>query len=151
MLPSRRNIPDTRLRPNPTARHQTPNERGRPLADEHNLLSYAVQVTTAKKTILSAYRTADILGEYRDGDPRNVTGDTYFRIASNTKVFTVLAVILTEGMSPGDGILKYIPELADGEGGVEWGDIWRGLLGSVGFSLSPSSAIVGGRGRWLSH
>jgi len=29
----------------------------------------------------------------------------------------VLAVMLTEGMSPGDGILKYIPELADGEGG----------------------------------
>ena len=73
-------------------------------------------------------------------------GNTYFRIESNTKVFTVLAVMLTEGMSLDDGILKYIPELADGEGGVEWGmlrcepwgDIWRGLLGSVGYS-SPLS------------
>lgn len=63
----------------------------------------------------------------------------------------MLAVMLTEGMSPGDGILKYIPELADGEGGVEWGDIWRGLLGSVGFCLLLSFAIVCGRGRWPSH
>ncbi|PUU72906.1 hypothetical protein B9Z19DRAFT_1104188 [Tuber borchii] len=94
-----------------------------------NITSYAVQVTTAEKTIFSAYHTADILGEYRDGEPSDVTGDTYFRIASNTKVFTVLAVMLTEGTSLDDGILKYIPELADGEGGVEWGDVTLGALG----------------------
>ena len=94
-----------------------------------NITSYAVQVTTAEKTIFSAYHTADILGEYWDGEPSDVTGDTYFRIASNTKVFTVLTVMLTEGISLNDGILKYIPELADGEGGVEWGDVTLGALG----------------------
>ncbi|RPB00822.1 beta-lactamase/transpeptidase-like protein [Choiromyces venosus 120613-1] len=94
-----------------------------------NTTSYAVEVTAAEKTIFSAYHTADILGEYLDGEPSNVTGDTYFRIASNTKVFTVLAVMLTEGMSLDDSILKYIPELMDGEGGVEWEDVTLGALG----------------------
>lgn len=120
-----------------------------------------MQVTTAEKTIFSAYHTADILGEYRDGEPTDVTGDTYFRIASNTKVFTVLTVMLTEGMGLDDGILEYIPELADGEGGVEWGDVTLGALGGhlagivrecgLFFLSFPPFAIVGGRGRWLSR
>ncbi|CAZ82367.1 unnamed protein product [Tuber melanosporum] len=118
-------IPDYALVPPPDIKLPTNAEAPWPT----NTTSYAVQVTTAENTIFSAYHTADILGEYRDGEPSEVTGDTYFRIASNTKVFTVLAVMLTEGMSLDDGILKYIPELVDGEGGVEWEDITLGALG----------------------
>ncbi|CUS10218.1 unnamed protein product [Tuber aestivum] len=117
--------PDYALLPPPDIKLPTSAEAPWPA----NITSYAVQVTTAEKTIFSAYHTAEILGEYRDGEPSDVTGDTYFRIASNTKVFTVLAVLLTEGMSLDDGVLKYIPELADGEGGVEWGDVTLGSLG----------------------
>ncbi|KAG0632596.1 hypothetical protein HOY80DRAFT_1013379 [Tuber brumale] len=118
-------IPDYALAPLPDIKLPTSAEAPWPT----NTTSYAVQVTTAENTIFSAYHTADILGEYRDGEPSEVTGDTYFRIASNTKVFTVLAAMLTEGISLDDGVLKYIPELVDGEGGVEWADVTLGALG----------------------
>ncbi|PWW78757.1 beta-lactamase/transpeptidase-like protein [Tuber magnatum] len=129
--------PDYALLPPPDIKPPTSTEAPWPA----NITSYAVQVTTAEKTVFSAYHTAEILGEYRDGEPSDVTGDTYFRIASNTKVFTVLAVLLTEGMSLDDGVLKYIPELADGEGGVEWGDVTLGALGGHLAGIASCSSL----------
>ena len=96
-----------------------------------NIASYTVQVTTAEKTIFSTYHTAEILREYRDRESTDVIQDTSFLIASNKKVFTVLAVMLPEGMSLNDGILKYISELVDGESGLKWGDITLGALGGI--------------------
>ena len=90
--------------------------------------SFAVEVTSAEETLWGSYHTAPVLGNYTDSSPTQVTGDTYFRIASITKLFTVLAVLLQQkagNMSLQDPIVKYIPELLVGqkEGGIQWDQI----------------------------
>ena len=87
-----------------------------------NTTSFAVEITSAESTLWSTYYTAS---KRVSGD---VTGDTYFRIASITKVFTVLAILLQQNegkLTLQDPITKYIPELTQGEnkGNIEWGTI----------------------------
>lgn len=96
-----------------------------------NTTSFAVQVTTGQNTIWDSYYTAPILGEYKDSEPKDVSGDTAFRIASISKSFTVYAVLLENKINLEDSITKYIPELLarDSEEGyneeteVQWNQI----------------------------
>ena len=87
-----------------------------------NTTSFAIEITSAESTLWGTYHTASkrVSG--------NVTGDTYFRIASITKVFTVLAILLQQNegkLSLQDSVSKYIPELTQGknEGSIQWEDI----------------------------
>jgi CubicO group peptidase (beta-lactamase class C family) len=97
----------------------------------YNTTSFSVAITSEDDIIWESHYTAKILGNYADSSPTNVTGDTAFRIASITKVFAVLAVMLTEGMELEDSIVKYVPELLrEGGGGVRWNDVTLEALGS---------------------
>ena len=88
--------------------------------------SFAIQLTSNKETLWQSYHTAPVLGNYTDSEPTPVTGDTVFRIASCSKVFTVYAVLLEAGIQLDDPITKYLPELAKGDGEtmpVKWEEI----------------------------
>lgn len=90
--------------------------------------SFAIEVTSAETTVWRSYHTAPQLGEYPDLQNITVDGDKAFRIASISKVFTVLAILLQQqegNLSIKDPVTKYIPELAEGsnDGGTKWDQI----------------------------
>lgn len=59
----------------------------------------------------------------------DVDGDTQFRVASVTKVFTDL-ILLKLGLDLADPITKYLPELACDDSPIEWKRITLGSLGN---------------------
>ena len=90
--------------------------------------SHAIDVTSANETLWQSFHTAPLLGEYDDGAPTNVTGNTAFRIASISKIFTVLAILLQQqdgNLNLKDPVTKYLPDLRENDipGGVEWEQI----------------------------
>lgn len=91
------------------------------------ITSISIQVTSARETIWDFYHTAALLGNYTDSQPTDVSGRTYFRIASISKVFTVLAILLQDKagrLSIRDPISKYLPELNHEQGhGIQWDKI----------------------------
>lgn len=93
-----------------------------------SVTSFAIEVTSAETTLWRSYHTAPQLGEYPNSQKVTVDGDKAFRIASISKVFTVLAILLQqqEGkLSMKDPVTKYIPELTEGsnDGGTKWDSI----------------------------
>lgn len=79
--------------------------------------SFSIQATSLDDDFFSYYHTAP----QRNGSgTQEVDGDTPFRIASVTKLFTVLAVLLEKDMNLDDHIGKYVEEL-DGLDG--WKDV----------------------------
>ncbi|KAI4122421.1 MAG: hypothetical protein LQ338_005826 [Usnochroma carphineum] len=79
-----------------------------------NITSFSISVTSASETLWTSSHTAPILGEYSDSPPSSVTDQTYFRIASISKVFTVLAALIEQKAkrwSLQDPITKWVPEL----------------------------------------
>ena len=100
-----------------------------------NITSFAVEITSAEKTLWGHYHTAPFLGNYTDSEPTRVNPSTAFRIASISKVFTVLAVLLEEKagrLNVRHPVTKYISELAQDEddGGIRWEDITLESLAS---------------------
>ncbi len=100
-----------------------------------SVTSFAIEVTSAKTTLWRSYHTAPQLGEYPDSQNITVDGDKAFRIASISKVFTVLAILLQQqegNLSMKDPVTKYIPELAEGsnDGGTQWDRISLDSLAS---------------------
>ncbi|KAL7265838.1 hypothetical protein RUND412_011635, partial [Rhizina undulata] len=97
-----------------------------------NETSFSFGLTSINETLFEAHHTALFLGNYADPAAINVTGDTIYRIASITKVFTVLGLLLQSGVSLEDPVTKYVPELTEGgnSGGVRWEAITLGSLGS---------------------
>lgn len=91
------------------------------------ITSFSIQVTSAEDTIWELYHTAPLLGKYTDSRPTDVSGKTYFRIASISKVFTVLAILIQEKagrLNIKDPISKYIPELKqNSDDGIQWDKI----------------------------
>lgn len=82
------------------------------------ITSFAIEVTSANVTLWQNYHTAPVLGNYTDGGPTDVAGETAFRIASISKVFTVLAVLLQQqagNLSLKDPVTEYLPELLENE------------------------------------
>ncbi|KAI4179774.1 MAG: hypothetical protein LQ346_007123 [Caloplaca aetnensis] len=101
-----------------------------------NLTSFSVSVTSASETLWTTSHTAPILGNYVDSPATNVTDQTYFRIASISKVFTVLAALIQEQegkWSLKDPIPRWVPELrnrTEEEDGVAWESITLESLAS---------------------
>ena len=90
-----------------------------------SVTSHAIDLTSANETLWQSFHTAPLLGEYDDGGPTNVTGNTVFRIASLSKIFTVLAILLQqqEGkLDLKDPVTKYLPQLRQNDipDGVQW-------------------------------
>ena len=90
-----------------------------------SITSFAIEVSSASETVWQKYHTALVLGDYTDGEPTNVTGETVFRIASITKIFTVLALLLQQDLGRinlKDSLTVYLPELRnnDIDDGVRW-------------------------------
>lgn len=79
-----------------------------------NITSFSMAVTSASETLWTSSHTAPILGTYKDSPAIDVTDQTYFRIASISKVFTVLAALIQQKdgkWSLKDPITKWVPEL----------------------------------------
>lgn len=100
-----------------------------------NKTSFAIEVTSAEETLWDHYYTAPLLGNYTDSEPTCVNPNTAFRIASISKVFTVLAVLLEQKagrLSLRDPVTKYITELANNKNdrGIKWEDITLESLAS---------------------
>lgn len=99
------------------------------------ITSFAIEVTSADETLWQSYRTAPLLGDYPDSEPVQVDGAKAFRIASISKVFTVLAILRLDQddeLSIKDPVVRWIPELARGtnEGGIAWEKITLESLAS---------------------
>ncbi|KAL9588731.1 MAG: hypothetical protein Q9203_002460 [Teloschistes exilis] len=100
-----------------------------------NITSFSVAVTSASETLWTKSYTAPILGNYTDSLPTPVTDQTYFRIASISKIFTVLAVLLQQEAgrwSLKDPITKHVPELkaAVNSSRIDWESITLESLAS---------------------
>ncbi|KAL8669528.1 MAG: hypothetical protein Q9168_005888 [Polycauliona sp. 1 TL-2023] len=100
-----------------------------------NLTSFSVVVTSAADALWTTSHTAPLLGNYSDGTPTPMSDQSYFRIASISKVFTVLAVLLQEkagNCSLRDPITRYIPELEDhaDDDTIDWNSITLETLAS---------------------
>ncbi|MCJ1358694.1 MAG: hypothetical protein MMC33_008694 [Icmadophila ericetorum] len=96
-------------------------ERGSPDIDL-DTTSFSVQLTSSIETLWTHEYAAPKQGNYSDVDSVTVTGDTVFRIASCSKTFTVLALLLQNGISLDDPVSKHIPQLL-GESKVDWSDV----------------------------
>lgn len=99
---------------------------------EVNKTSFSLHLTSGQETLWTSHHTASILGEYIDSQPTNVTGDTVFRIASVTKVFTIYALLLQQKPHWDDPITDFIPELSGSstDDKISWHDITLRSLGS---------------------
>ena len=70
--------------------------------------SFSVTITTPGETIFEYHHAADELSET---GTQHVDGNTVYRIASVTKVFTTLSAMLQEGLDFDDYAWQHIPEL----------------------------------------
>ncbi|KAL8834514.1 MAG: hypothetical protein Q9176_007457 [Flavoplaca citrina] len=100
-----------------------------------NITSFSVAVTSASESLWTTSHTAPSLGNYSDGPPSLMSDQSYFRIASISKVFTVLAVLLQEQAGKcnlRDPITRHIPELKDHVGidTIDWDSITLETLAS---------------------
>ena len=108
--------------------------------EEYATSSFSVEVTSSKKTLFTSYHTAREVNETRPG-AKEVNGDSVYRVASITKVFTTLGVLQqhTAGnLSLDDSIQKYIPELSPKDEEKQSGSIpWHSItLRSLASQLS---------------
>ena len=100
-----------------------------------DITSFSVAVTSASESLWTTSYTAPSLGNYSDGPPSLMSDQSYFRIASISKVFTVLAVLLQEQAGKcnlRDPITRHIPELKDRVGidTIDWDSITLETLAS---------------------
>lgn len=85
-----------------------------------NTTSFSFSITSKKETIFQYHHTADVLAVPRK---KKVDGDSVYRIASVSKVFTVFAALIQKNLSLEDPITKWLPELGKGRSVVDWKDI----------------------------
>ncbi|KAF2797455.1 beta-lactamase/transpeptidase-like protein [Melanomma pulvis-pyrius CBS 109.77] len=95
--------------------------------------SFSVEVTSSKESLWSYHHTARERNASRPDIP-TVNSDALYRIASISKIFTVLGVLYQHAagnMSLDDPIDKYIAELkGEQEGSIPWKDITLRSLAS---------------------
>lgn len=88
--------------------------------------SFSLELTSANKTFFHRHHTASLRGENATGE---VTSDTVYRVASVTKVFNVLTLLLNSRTELDSPITRFIPEL---EGAAPYEEITlRMLAGSL--------------------
>ncbi|KAK5992288.1 Beta-lactamase-like protein [Cladobotryum mycophilum] len=85
--------------------------------------SFSVTLTSENETFFEYHHTAPVRSQR--GGVSKVDGDTVYRIMSVTKVFNVLALLLTAPRNLDDPISKYVPEL---DGVEEYEDITLRML-----------------------
>jgi hypothetical protein len=85
--------------------------------------SLAIEITSLSSTFFKHHYTAPLRNH---SGVEKVASDTVFRIASVTKVFTVLAVLLEKGIRMDDPISKFVPEMK----GKKWEEVTVGMLTS---------------------
>ncbi|KAM6540433.1 hypothetical protein FALCPG4_002149 [Fusarium falciforme] len=71
--------------------------------------SFSVELTSSKETLFSFHHTSPKLNS---SGVDKVDGKTIYRVASVTKVFTTLALLLQDGINLDDSVIKYVPELS---------------------------------------
>ncbi|VUC26764.1 unnamed protein product [Clonostachys rosea] len=86
--------------------------------------SFSVTVTSSSKTLFEFHHTADLLSAK---GAQHVDGDTVYRIASVSKLFTTLSAMLQDGLNLDDLAWKHVPEL---EGVEAYKDITLRMLAS---------------------
>ncbi|KAF4455122.1 beta-lactamase/transpeptidase-like protein [Fusarium austroafricanum] len=72
--------------------------------------SFSVQLTSSKETFFNFHHTAP---KINSTGVKKVDGKTIYRVASVTKVFTTLALLLQGNINLDDSITKYVPELSE--------------------------------------
>ncbi|KAH7393075.1 beta-lactamase/transpeptidase-like protein [Pyrenochaeta sp. MPI-SDFR-AT-0127] len=102
-------------------------------APEFGSTSFSVEITSSKESLWSQHHTARERNASRSDIPQ-VNGDALYRIASITKVFTVLGILYQHeagNLSLDAAVNKYIEELGEkSEGGIPWKDITLRSLAS---------------------
>ena len=102
-------------------------------ATEYDTTSFSFEVTSSKSTLFALYHTAKHQDPSRPG-ASSVNGTSAYRIASCTKVFTVLAILQQHAKGAlhlDDAVNKYLPELEEKQSGtLPWHDITLRALGS---------------------
>lgn len=96
---------------------------------KYNTCSYALDLTSNVETLWSHFHSARKLNSTRSG-VKQVDGASQYRIASITKVFTVLGLLYQHkagNLSLDSPIINYIPELS---GELPWKDITLRVLAS---------------------
>lgn len=100
---------------------------------EWDTSSYSIEVTSNTETLWSNFHTAREQNATRPG-VQHVDEDSIYRIASITKVFTVLALLHEQkagSLSLDDTVAQHIPELAGPDSGaLPWKDITLRILAS---------------------
>lgn len=91
-----------------------------------NITSFSIVLTDAGGATFWEYHHTASGNVNNTGD---VNGDTQFRVASVTKVFTDL-LLLKLGLDLDDPITKYLPELACNDSPIKWKEITLGSLGN---------------------
>ncbi|RDW60275.1 hypothetical protein BP5796_11881 [Coleophoma crateriformis] len=92
--------------------------------------SFAIQLTSTDETIWASYHTAAVTGDIGAAQ-KQVTGQTAFRVASLSKTFTVLALLLEKSIHLDDPVTDYIPELSHtSENLIQWHQISLRALAS---------------------
>ncbi|KAL8646122.1 MAG: hypothetical protein Q9210_006311 [Variospora velana] len=102
--------------------------QSKPVPWNTNITSFSIAVTSSSQTLWTSSHTASVPGDYAGSPPSNVSADTYFRIASISKVFTVLAALIeqeAQNWTLKDPITKWVPELLQTSNPhlVDWEDI----------------------------
>lgn len=95
--------------------------------------SYSIEVTSGDATLWTKYHSAQEHDKHRPG-VTHVDGDSQYRIASITKVFTTLGLLYQHesgNLNLNDAVDKYIPELKEPDKGeLPWKDIALRTLAS---------------------
>lgn len=94
---------------------------------KYDTTSFSVEVTSQQDTLFGFHHTAKLRSDYFDGGADPVDNATRYRIASMTKPFVVLGILQLQKaghLSLDDPVLKYLPDLVDGQtGSLPWHDI----------------------------
>jgi CubicO group peptidase (beta-lactamase class C family) len=98
--------------------------------DDFRKTSFSLEISSSEKTLHTNYHFDESLG----GSP--VNGSSVYRIASNTKLFTALAIIRLDtagNLNLDDEVTNFIPELLRGPNKISWkGVTIRSLLSHSG-------------------
>ncbi|KAK5110911.1 hypothetical protein LTR62_005449 [Meristemomyces frigidus] len=97
--------------------------------------SLSIEITNARQSIWSRHHTSNV--SVQAAENLEVDGSTVYMIASNTKVFTAMAILQLHALGRvnlDDAVTKYLPALKkNSTGGIEWDRISiRSLLSQQG-------------------
>ena len=58
----------------------------------------------------------------------SIDNQTIYRVGSLSKLFPALAILQNPSVRMGDSVVKYIPELEDAKGGINWEEVTIGAM-----------------------